>query len=158
MKLILILSLVFLTGCFPSRSRNVFGNGEEIVTKEVIPVDYSNRYKDLGKFQLEQYRRFWFGDMTYADTSLTFTNHTQYTLTYTFYIQFEMNSWNERYGHNNYDNRNDERFSGHFKYTGTVANVKPGETINFGKISERIFNLNDGTIVIRPDTNTLRRD
>lgn len=154
--LTILIATIILTGCFPSRTRNVFGNGEEFVTKHVVAVDYSNRYKNLGYFTLEQYRRFWFGDLTTADMTLSFTNDTPQTLSYTFYIHFELKPWNTRHRTSSYNRT--QRYSGNFRYTGSVINVHPGETVNFGIISERIVNLNDGSIVIRPDINTLKRN
>ena len=157
MKLIILLiATVCLTGCFPSTTRNVWGNGEEVVMKNVIPVDYSNKEKQLGYFTLQQYRRFWFGDLTSAETSLTFTNNTTQTLSYTFYVSFENQRWNTRYIKDG-DHRDGARFTGHFRYTGSVINVQPGSTLSLGVISVNIYNLNDGTVTIRPDTSTLTR-
>lgn len=149
MRLLLLLSVCFLaTGCsfrwYETRT----------VTKEkLLPHSYTVKH---GHFTITQDQRMIGDKMSSAVMSLEYTNTGKSAISFGFDITFDLQPWETKtkpvYNYHTQQQPTSEinpgRYNGRFVYTNAVIDLQPGRTFRFGVISERIVNLNDGTVTI----------
>ena len=135
---------MLFVGCAPHARRTFIGSWEETATTNSF---VHHRGQELGYFTFTQQQHFRWDQLHAANLQLRYTNTTDSHQSFNYRINFQLRTVSQRSHYTSQQTFSQrERRNGYWTYEDAIVRVPPNSSVSVGLISDRVVDIQQGTI------------